>query len=183
MRPPRSALRLTRTSAWLLLGALVLSACRSKGSGGQAASSASAQPSALPIDHLADGELRPGKTEVFGFPVPAEMELESRFADRAYLHAQRISPEQLANYVRQHVTVSHVELGAARTVFPNARINGSPAGRVYQLEVAPQRGGTSLTIKDVTPPPPPPPGLSDAERWRAAGMSPDGKPLDMKKLE
>jgi hypothetical protein len=132
---------------------------------------------------LAEGELRPGKTEIFGFPVPAGMDLESRFADRAYLHAARISPEQLANYVRQHVSVSHVEIGAARTVFPNARIHGSPQGRVYVLEVAPYRGGTSLVIKDVTPPPPPPPGLSDAERWRAAGMTPDGKPLDMKKLE
>jgi hypothetical protein len=38
-------------------------------------------------------------------------------------------------------------------------------------------------IKDVTPPPPPPPGLTDAERWRAAGLTPDGHPLDPKKLE
>jgi hypothetical protein len=32
-------------------------------------------------------------------------------------------------------------------------------------------------------PPPPPPGLTDAERWRAAGLTPDGRPLDPKKLE
>jgi hypothetical protein len=38
-------------------------------------------------------------------------------------------------------------------------------------------------IKDVTPPPPPPPGLSDAERWRAAGLTPDGRPLDPKQFE
>jgi hypothetical protein len=112
------------------------------------------------------------------------VELESRFADRAYLRAPRISAERLANYVRQQVTVSHVEIAAARTVFPNARINGNTSGRVYVLEVAPTReGGASLVIKDATPPPPPPPGLSDAERWRAAGMSPDGRPLDLKKLE
>lgn len=164
------------------LAALWLGACRSNKPSGQLAS-ASASPSAVPVDHLAEGELRPGKTEVFGFPVPAGMFLESRVADRAYLRSQRISPERLANYVRQHVTVSHVEIGAARTVFPGARINGGAPDRVYNLEVLPDRNGTRLAIKDVTPPPPPPAGISDAERWRAAGMSPDGRPLDPKKLE
>jgi hypothetical protein len=168
----------------LLLGAFGLAACKSKANSDKVAASASAPPSALPVDHLAEGELQPGKTEVFGFPVPVGVELESRFADRAYLRAPRISAERLANYVRQQVTVSHVEIAAARTVFPNARINGNTSGRVYVLEVAPTReGGASLVIKDATPPPPPPPGLSDAERWRAAGMSPDGRPLDLKKLE
>jgi hypothetical protein len=167
----------------LVLGALALLGCESKGTGAPVAPSASAQPSALPVDHLAEGELQPGKSEVFGFPVPVGMELENRFADRAYLNAPRISPERLANYVRQHVTVSHVEIAAARTVFPNARINGNTTGKVYLLEVAPAGAGARLTIKDATPPPPPPPGLSDAERWRAAGMSPDGRPLDLKKLE
>jgi hypothetical protein len=42
---------------------------------------------------------------------------------------------------------------------------------------------TKLVLTDVTPPPPPPPGLSDAERWRRAGFSPDGRPLDLKRLE
>ncbi|HKY37579.1 MAG TPA: hypothetical protein VJN18_16670 [Polyangiaceae bacterium] len=178
-----AAPRFAKTGAGLLLGALTLLGCRSKASRSSVAASASAQPSALPVDHLAEGELQPGKTEVFGFPVPVGMELESRFADRAYLHARRITPEELANYVRQHVTVSHVEIAAARTVFPNARINANTSGRVFALEVVPAGSGTRLIIKDATPPPPPPPGLSEAERWRAAGMSPDGRPLDMKKLE
>jgi hypothetical protein len=142
----------------------------------------SAVPSALPVDHLAPGELAPGKTEVHGFPVPRGMSIESRLLDRVYLRG-RVSPEGLANYVRQHVTVSHVEVAAARTVFPQARIKAGPKDRVFNLEVLPDRNGTRLAIVDVTPPPPPPPGLSDAERWRAAGRTPDGKPLDMKKLE
>jgi hypothetical protein len=183
MRLPGSGPRFAAASALLVACALVPSACKSKAKNDKGAASASGQPSALPVDHLAEGEIEPGKTEVFGFPVPVGMELESRFADRAYLSAPRISPERLANYVRQHVTVSHVEIAAARTVFPNARINANKSGRVYVLEVAPAQAGSRLVIKDATPPPPPPPGLSDAERWRAAGMSPDGRPLDLKKLE
>ncbi len=155
--------------------------CRAKKPAAKPGASATAA-TAKPIDHLAPGELGPGKSEVYGFPVPRGMELESRLKDRAYVSG-RVSPEALANYVRQHVIVSHVEVGAARTVFPMARIKGGPADRVYNLEVLPNGPSTRLVIKDVTPPPPPPPGLSEEERWRRAGMTPDGKPLDPKRLE
>jgi hypothetical protein len=135
-----------------------------------------------PLDHLGPDELAPGKVEVYGFAVPRGMVVESRMKDRAYVGG-RVSPEALANYVREQVVVSHVEIGAARTVFPQARIKGGPADRVFNLEVLPDGPRTRLVIKDVTPPPPPPPGLTDAERWRAAGRSPDGRPLDPRKLE
>jgi hypothetical protein len=171
-----------RTCAWLCVGLCGLWGCRGERSAPGPASSAAASAAALPLDHLASDELAPGKAEVYGFAVPREMEVESRLDDRAYVSG-RVSPEALANYVRQRVTVSHVEIGAARTVFPMARIKGGPEGRVFTLEVLPDGPKTRLVIKDVTPPPPPPPGLTDAERWRAAGLGPDGKPLDLKKLE
>jgi hypothetical protein len=181
MRLPGLPLGSALLSSLLALLLVQVPACRS-GQKAAPAASASVRPSALPLDHLAEGELAPSKQEVFGFPVPVGMRLENNLGDRAYLLG-RIPPEHVANYVRQHVVVSHVELGAARTVFPQARIKGGPAGRVYTLEVVPDRLGTRLIIKDVTPPPPPPPGLTEEERWRAAGMSPDGRPLDLKKLE
>jgi hypothetical protein len=144
---------------------------------------ASASPSAaVPIDHLQPNELAPGKAEVYGFAVPREMEVEIRLPDRAYISGH-VSPEALANYVREQVVVSHVEIGAARTVFPMARIKAGPADRVYSFEVLPDGPRTRLVIKDVTPPPPPLPGMTDAERWRAAGFTPDGHPLDPQKLE
>ena len=80
---------------------------------------ASVASTTVPLDHLAPDELAPSKTEVYGFPVPRGMEVESRLVDRAYVSG-RVSPEGLANYVREQVVVSHVEIGAARTVFPMA---------------------------------------------------------------
>lgn len=180
MRFSGSSSRSMRALALLssLTGSL---ACGSKPEQGPAPAASAAAP-AKPVDHLAPGELAVSKTEAYGFPVPVGMTVESRLPDRTYLYG-RVSPEALANYVRQHVTVSHVEIASARTVFPRARINNGKPDRVYTLEVVPERAGTRLAIKDVTPPPPPPAGLSEAERWRAAGLTPDGKPLDLKKLE
>ncbi len=170
-----------RSLALLLIGCTSLTACSSKSRAPAPSSSAAASPG-RPLDHLAPDELAPGKSEVYGFAVPRGMEVESRLADRAYVGG-RVSPEALANYVREQVIVSHVEIGAARTVFPMARIKGGPPDRFFTLEVLPDGPRTRLVIKDVTPPPPPPPGLTDAERWRAAGYTPDGRPLDPKQLE
>lgn len=168
----------------LLLGlcGLLGVACSSKRTPPPPAAAVSVASARLPLDHLAPDELAPSKTEVYGFPVPRGMEVESRLVDRVYISG-RVSPEGLANYVREQVVVSHVEIGAARTVFPMARIKAGPPDRLYQLEVLPDGAKTRLVIKDVTPPPPPPPGMTDAERWRAAGLTPDGRPLDLKKLE
>jgi hypothetical protein len=172
-----------RRLALLLVGSWwTLAACSKEQSAPRAASSADAPAATRPLDHLAPDELAPGKAEVYGFAVPLGMEVESRIADRAYVSG-RVSPEALANYVREQLIVSHVEIGAARTVFPMARIKGGPADRVFTFEVLPDGPRTRLVIKDVTPPPPPPPGLTDAERWRAAGLTPDGRPLDPKSLE
>lgn len=172
-----------REASWLLLGlcSLLGGGCSRKHPPPPAPATLS-QPSALPLDHLAPDELARGNAEVYGFAVPRGMEVESRLIDRAYVSGH-VSPEALANYVREQVVVSHVEIGAARTVFPMARIKAGPADRVFNLEVLPDGPRTRLVIKDVTPPPPPVPGLTDAERWRAAGMTPDGRPLDPQKLE
>jgi len=174
-----------RDSAWLLLGLCSLlggaSACK-RAAPAPTATLASASAGTLPLDHLAPNELAPSSVEVYGFPVPRGMEVDSRIADRAYISG-RVSPEALANYVREQVLVSHVEIGAARTVFPMARIKAGPRDRLFTLEVLPDGPKTRLVIKDTTPPPPPVPGLTEAERWRAAGLTPDGRPLDPKKLE
>lgn len=168
---------------WLLVGSCSVLTCGCSSKRAAPAPAASLATSArAPLDHLAPDELGPGKTEVYGFPIPRGMELESRIADRAYVRGH-VAPEALANYVRDHVSVSHVEIGAARTVFPMARIKNGAQDRYYTLEVLPDGAFTRLVIKDTTPPPPPPPNLSDAERWRAAGLTPDGHPLDPKKLE
>jgi hypothetical protein len=142
----------------------------------------SAEPSAKPLDRLAPGELAPGTGRVFGFEVPEGMVVRGQFYDVAYLQGS-VTPDALANYVRERVVVDHVEIGAARTVFPYARIKQGPADRFFQIEVIAGARRTELVIQDVTPRPKPPETLSDEERWRRAGRRPDGRPFDVTELK
>lgn len=130
--------------------------------------------SAKALDRLLPGELRPGEEEAFGLLLPHGMRVIGRF-DRTVHAAGNLKPEDVANYVRDRVVVDRVELGAASTLFPNARIKNAPPSKRFLIEVvsaAPAR--TVLKVRDITPPPPTQ-GLSEAERWKRAGLRPDGR--------
>jgi hypothetical protein len=174
---------LTQASASRLavLACCLCASCHAKSDAG-AVGSARAKPAvSKPIDRLAPDELAAGNAEVFGFVVPREMQVEHRYKEATHLIGP-VKPDALANYVRERVVVSHVEIGAARTIFPEARIKGGAPDRVYNLEVIPEPGITRLIIRDATRPKVEP-GLSDAERWRQAGLTPEGRPLDPKAFE
>ncbi|MBK7586502.1 MAG: hypothetical protein IPI67_40730 [Myxococcales bacterium] len=140
-----------------------------------------ASSSAKPVDRLAPGELAPGTDQVWGFVAPREMRLDKQFPTQAFFIGP-VSAEALANYVRTRVEVERIEIGAARTVFPLARIKGGQADRTYRIEVLQVGTSSRLIINDVTPPPFEP-GLSDEERWKRVGLTPDGRPIDPKKFE
>jgi len=157
--------------------------CRAKQevvAGGQpsASAAASARP---PVDHLEPGELTPGKAVVFGMRVPRSMSVDRRYPDAAHISGS-VTPESVANYVRKRVAVSRVEIGAARTVFPAVKIKGGDPQKTYRIEVIASPGRTKLVIRDTTKPPMTR-GLSEAERWKRAGLTPEGKPLDPKHLQ
>lgn len=138
---------------------------------------------ARPVDHLAPGELPPGRDALFGLVIPRGMTVQGQFKDSA-LAFGALDSEAVANYVRDRVNVSHVEIGAARTIFPAAHIKDGPDGRIFRIEVIGEGGGTRLMVEDVTPPPPAPrENISDEERWRRAGFTRDGKPTNMNALK
>jgi len=168
----------------LALAVLASAACRTKDAPPPAGSAAAAPSSGAPksaklVDRLAPGELTPGKSQVFGFEVPQNMRVQGAFLEVAYLEGP-VTPEALANYVRDRVDIQRVEIGAASTIFAHARIKRGAPDRVYDIVVTPKLNErTELEIRDVTPRPPNPPGMTEADRWRQAGRKPDGTPLDM----
>jgi hypothetical protein len=167
---------------WLALWALAALACDSAERVVPAGTSpASGTAAAKPLDRLAPGELAPGRAEAFGLILPRELRVDARFPDAVHASGP-VTPEPLANYVRQRVEVAHVEIGAGRTIFPRATIKAGTAGRIYRIEVVPDGPRTRLVIRDTTPPPTVE-GISEQERWRRAGMRPDGELLDPQKQE
>lgn len=136
---------------------------------------------AAPIDHLAPDELASGSALAFGFSIPERLRIERAFPDAVHASGD-VTLGALVKYVQSRVLASHVESGPARAVFHNAKIVGGPADHLYRFEMVSEGPRSLLVIRDMTPPPVVQ-GLSQAERWRRAGMSPDGKPLNPKQIQ
>jgi hypothetical protein len=179
LRPTSRRVRAARGHALSAVSAALLSAS-CKGEPAPIAdlvkSDAGGKVKAVAPDRLAPGELAEGDAAAFGFRAPREMKLDARFPDAAHFSG-RVTAERLSNYVRERVLASHVEVGAARTVFPRVRIKGNDSAHVYRVEIIPARSKTKLVIQLLSAPPAVR-GLTEAERWKRAGIGPDGKPLD-----
>jgi hypothetical protein len=158
-----------------------LPSCQCEDKAITAAASRARRDVAHPVDRLAPGELGASSRVVFGFNVPLGMKVDSETRDSVYISGTA-GLEPLARYVRDRVAVSHVEVTGSRFVFDNARIKGGDPNRTYLFELVRRHRRTQLMIRDKTPPSVVD-GLSEPERWRRAGLTPDGQQLDPLKLE
>jgi len=180
----RIGTRGTRALATWVLGALALglpTGCHRKVR--PAPVTVATAPSAPPIDRLAPGELAPGTESLNGLVLPRGMHVTARFAVTSHA-AGPLHAEDVANYVRDRVDVHRVELGVVGTVFPAVHVNGGDPTRTYRIEVNSGGDTTEIVMRDVTPLPQQvaDPTVSDEEKWRKAGYTPSGKPLDPLKL-
>jgi len=124
-----------------------------------------------PVDHLRPGEIAEGTESAFGLPIPRDMRIRERYAESVYA-VGRVGFEPLANYVRERVEAKRVDTGPAKTVFVGAVLKSDPGRRVH-VEVRRGGGLVELVVRDETPKPVDP-GLSEEEKWKRAGVRPDG---------
>jgi hypothetical protein len=165
-----------RALATLTVGAVTaLVGCRAQPDTPSAAPSVT-PPASVPVDRLAPGELPPSQQDLFGLPLPRGMKIDAIFRDTGHASGD-LSREEVSNYIRTQVHVTHVELGTARTVFPRVRIPGQPAEQAFRIEVAGRGRQTSLVVTRLATRKPRPP-ISEAEAWRRAGFHADGTPID-----
>jgi hypothetical protein len=146
----------------------------------EAAASAVASAPARPADHALRDEIAEGNEKAFGLPIPRQIQVIGRFDDVVFATGD-VAPELVANYVRQRVIASHVETGPGKTVFTGVTLRADPA-RTLRVDVISRNGYTDLTVRDETRPPARE-GLTEAERWKAQGLTPNGAPLDPTHLE
>jgi len=134
----------------------------------------------VPLDRLRPGELAESAQQVFGFPIPRGMSIERAFPDAVHLVGEA-SVGELAEYVRRHARVGAPEVIPPRLCFDHARIASQGDEREYRFEISQIGRRVRLIVRDVTPAPTPP-GLTDEQRWRQAGLKPDGTPLNISDL-
>jgi hypothetical protein len=146
-------------------------------SNGTSAMVTSHQP---PLDRLSPGELAESSQLAFGFPVPKGMRIDRAFPDAVHLVGE-VPAAELVSYVQKHAQVNGAELAGKMMHFDHVRIPSQKAPREYSFDVVQTGQKVQLIIKDVTPRQTEP-GLSDEERWRQAGLKPNGEALDVSDL-
>jgi hypothetical protein len=135
-------------------------------------------------DHLAKGEIPEGRERAFSLPLPLHSTIKARFANSVHV-ASPYTQEELANFIKTRVKDGKTTSGASETRFDQVVVVKDPSKTLtIQVRPAPIMGEfrSQVVVDDVTPLPEEP-GLTDADRWKKAGMSPDGKLLDRKHLQ
>jgi hypothetical protein len=168
----------------------LLYGCKRHADSGVLAAAESAAPAASsaplpPVAHLGPNELPPGTASAFGLVLPRGMKLFANFDKQAEAIGP-LRPEEVANYVRDHVSSSRIELGAVGTVFPAVHVKGGDSTKTLRIEVVPLGGHTKVIVKDITPPAMRveiDPNETDEMRWQKAGYNKDGTLRDRLKLK
>lgn len=134
---------------------------------------------AKPATHLAPDELLEGTDEAFELVLPRGAVVKHRFVDQVLIEAT-LPFDKLIAYIKAHVSGGTLSLSERKATFEHVHSKGSRDLRVV-LQAGPF-GQVRMDVRDITAPLAP--ILPDEEsRWRAAGLSRDGKILNKTKLD
>jgi hypothetical protein len=145
-----------------------------------------------PADHLAPGELLEGSDRAFGVLLPQVMRVHESFVDAVYASGPT-TVEALVPYFRAHLTGGDLHTSPFLATFDHVHAPPAPEGtagqakqdssaRELRVRIATSPDGARVDIRDTTPPVLP--ALPDeAARWRAAGLTPQGKVADPTHLD
>lgn len=146
--------------------------------GGQDAGVAAvaASDSNVPADHLAPGELVEGHEQAFGLTLPRGLTVDQRLPGVVTTSGPVAVPPLIA-YLRAHLEGGSMSKKDNATTFEHVKLLGHADGPDLQIYITRLPARTLMQI--LQPEPVPPSTLPDeASRWRAAGLTPDGKVLD-----
>lgn len=143
-----------------------------------APSSVDAEPT--PTDHLSEGELLEGDVRAFDLTLPQGLRLEGSFVDAVFASGP-VSVHSLVRYLRPRLAGGDLREGEKSATFEHVQVAKKP-GRKLTIHLLTARLETRLEVRDETPPPAP--NLPDeAARWRAVGLTTDGRLIDPTHLD
>ncbi len=168
----------TSTAAALAACALVaLAGCKKR-------ETETTRPPPRAPDKLAPDESPEGAEMLHGLRLPRRSRVADQLGPYTIVRSQ-LPADQLATYVRQRVEGGNVTAGAASTVLNGVTAKGGDPTALLEIKVQPTHDPafTSEMHVRVLPKPQLPPEATEEERWRAAGVTPDGKLIDRQKRE
>lgn len=143
------------------------------------------EPPPAPPDRLAPGEIPLSREKAFALSLPLGAKVTKGYGGVVHVSTS-LSPEALSNFVRKHVAGGKVSSGTSTTRFEGVTVPAEPK-RFLDVEVRPGRYvdnvRSEMIVRDVTPVNDPAKFKTEEERWRAAGYTKDGKPLDPKIMQ
>jgi hypothetical protein len=167
----------------IALGLLVAAgACHKEDPSGGDAPVADPAPvaSSKPADHLAPDELVEGDQKAFGVVLPRDVHVDGAFTDLLIASAH-VGVHPLTKYFRAHLGEGSLREGDEAATFEHVHVPGNTVSE-YTLRIVLSKGFTRIEMRDTTPPLQP--DLpNDTARWKRAGLTPQGKPLDPSHFE
>lgn len=138
-----------------------------------------------PADHLVPGEVVEGKDRAFGLPLPRLARVAARFESTVDVYSP-LSPEELVNFVRARVKDGKVTPGSSSTllvdVVPLADVQKRLNIDVHAFHGMDSSVRSEMIVRDTTPFASEP-GLTEEQRWKKAGLTPDGHIADPTHLQ
>ncbi len=128
-----------------------------------------------PADSATEGELGAGRETAFGFVLPRGLRVTARMRDTVYAKG-RVGFEAAKRYLREQLVDSHAEESKNRLVLSHATVAQHPDDKL-RFVLSQTGNGVTLVIRVKTHHEAEP-GLSEAERWKRAGLTPDGEVIE-----
>ena len=143
-----------------------------------AASALSVTPaaSAVPVDHLGPNELVEGKEQAFGLVLPRDLQVDARFVDTVRASGA-VSVHALVGYFRPRLTGGSFREGDRSATFENVTAPRAPPDTLLTLHFESRSLQTHVEIS-ATRQHPIAPLPDDDSRWKAEGLSPNGRIID-----
>jgi hypothetical protein len=161
-----------------------LEACRTRDSSNDGQQGARERARARTADRLKEGEIPEGRERAFTLPLPLRSTVKVRFPETVHIVSE-LTHEELSNFVRARVKDGTSAIGATETRFDRV-VAKSDTSKTLSIQIrqvtATGNAHSQMTVRDITAPPEPP-GLTDTDRLRNSGLSPDGKLLDRNQLQ